>query len=653
MCLDVLSVCVCVCVHATFEAAMGGRCKWPWAVAMEDWNPQIRRFDLQFTEEVTEKDFISKNQRQTIRWWRRANLAFLTLILADLMLSFPALLLILRVGPLHSTHIIFLHSWVTTSFGAGICVTGAIFTSCSCIERLEFQVIERLIVMEATLNAIGAFSSDYYYAGRMQGFPRDDLVEASCDVSEGRLYLHLCLTAVVAHFQAPVRWRILMILNIVYVCIIAFAIAVGGSSEKQFGTTFMNVFFYIAIVISCSLSKRRLEYRERCLVLESLQEKILRVEAEFKTSQAESTNPQLERQRSRHDDNISSAIFNLASSLGDDESSSVHAEVEDVRQTQLHAMSIVADIEGWCIDFGDLLLGRDILGNGGFGVVVKGQLHEKPVAIKCPLFKGVHHGKALKLLASEVRMLRHIRHENIVHFLGSCILSSEQTVLLVEEFVPGGTLENLIRMQSLEAQELYAILLGIVTALRYLHSQMLQMIHGDLKPSNVLMDTTQRIPKLTDFGMCQTVRSFKKYKGFSSRYAAPEVILGEETQNPQASDMFSFGSLVYFVLTRRHPGSQKSSKEIIKLARDGHVVVLDWSNPSCALELHNASESCRAFNKDDRPSAFRMTDLLRSLLQDSGPSRNAFSSQEEAEEVFMDQLSSLLAKSPQERLTAL
>eukprot|EP00931_Biecheleriopsis_adriatica_P103192 TRINITY_DN7805_c0_g1_i3.p1 TRINITY_DN7805_c0_g1~~TRINITY_DN7805_c0_g1_i3.p1 ORF type:complete len:654 (+),score=97.69 TRINITY_DN7805_c0_g1_i3:176-2137(+) len=653
MCLDVLSVCVCVCVHATFEAAMGGRWKWPWAAAMEDWNPQIRRFDLQFTDEVTEKDFVSKNQRQTIRWWHRANLAFLVLILSAVLPSIPTLLLILEGTPFHAQYKIFLHASLASFFGVGICVAGAILTSCSCIERLEFKVIEWLIVIEAVLNAIGALSNDYFYAGRMQGFSKEEMVEVSSDIAEGPLYLHLCLTAVVAHFQAPLRWRILMILNIAYVCIIGFALVVGGSSEKRFLSTFMKIFCYIAIVISCSLSKRRLEYRERCLVLESLQEKILRVEAEFKTSQAGSAGPQPEKQRSRHDDTISSAIFDLASSAGDDESSSMHVKVEDMRQKQLEAMSIIADIEGWRIDFGDLSLSRDILGKGGFGVVVKGQLHEKPVAIKCPVFKGINDGKALKLLASEVRMLRHIRHENIVHFLGSCILSSEQTVLLVEEFVPGGTLENLIRMQSLEAQELYAILLGIVTALRYLHSQMLQMIHGDLKPSNVLMDTTQRIPKLTDFGMCQTVRSFKKYKGFSSRYAAPEVILGEETQNPQASDMFSFGSLVYFVLTRRHPGSQKSSKEIIKLARDGHVVVLDWSNPSCALELHNASESCRAFNKDDRPSAFRMTDLLRSLLQDSGPSRNAFSSQEEAEEVFMDQLSSLLAKSPQERLTAL
>ena len=92
------------------------------------------------------------------------------------------------------------------------------------------------------------------------------------------------------------------------------------------------------------------------------------------------------------------------------------------------------------------------------------------------------------------------------------------------------------------------VAIQILEVLHHLHGQ--GVIHGDIKPSNILI-STDGIPTLVDFGSATFVG--KQMKGFHGTlgFAAPEVLAGE-VPTP-ASDMYGFGAMLYACLTDRPP----------------------------------------------------------------------------------------------------
>ena len=147
----------------------------------------------------------------------------------------------------------------------------------------------------------------------------------------------------------------------------------------------------------------------------------------------------------------------------------------------------------------------NILGQGGFGTVYKGELHDgTKIAVK-RMESGTIGTKGLTEFKSEIAVLTKVRHRNLVSLLGYCLDGNER--LLVYEFMPQGTLSHHLfdwkeeGLRPLEWKKRLGIALDVARGVEYLHNLAHQsFIHRDLKPSNILLGDDMRA-KVSDFGL--------------------------------------------------------------------------------------------------------------------------------------------------------
>ncbi|XP_023735487.1 receptor protein kinase TMK1 [Lactuca sativa] len=214
---------------------------------------------------------------------------------------------------------------------------------------------------------------------------------------------------------------------------------------------------------------------------------------------------------------------------------------------------------------------ENILGQGGFGTVYKGELHDgTKIAVK-RMECGVITGKGLAEFQSEIAVLTKVRHRNLVALLGYCLDGNEK--LLVYEYMPQGTLSRHLfnwpeeGLNPLEWTRRLAIALDVARGVEYLHGLAQQsFIHRDLKPSNILLGDDMRA-KVGDFGL---VRLAPEGKGsIETRiagtfgYLAPEyAITGRVTTKV---DVFSFGVILMELITGRKALDESQPEESMHL----------------------------------------------------------------------------------------
>eukprot|EP00928_Gymnodinium_smaydae_P048862 TRINITY_DN3272_c0_g1_i1.p1 TRINITY_DN3272_c0_g1~~TRINITY_DN3272_c0_g1_i1.p1 ORF type:complete len:808 (-),score=101.71 TRINITY_DN3272_c0_g1_i1:87-2510(-) len=220
----------------------------------------------------------------------------------------------------------------------------------------------------------------------------------------------------------------------------------------------------------------------------------------------------------------------------------------------------------------------DVLGSGGYGSVVRGKFHGAVVAVKLPNIKA--NIKGFKQLSNELRILRHARHPHLVQCFGAVIDDKSCSFGLVLEFIHGVSL-NRFEFHSF-ANKAYAqrfkVIASVTYALSYLHSRVPVIVHGDLKPQNVLVEQRgARVhPKLLDFGLSRLLTSrVERTLGGTLRWRDFEIKHGCK---PEASaDIFSLGYLIYFTTTGKKPYADLSRGEIEECHRLRIVADLSWS----------------------------------------------------------------------------
>ncbi|XP_059638793.1 receptor kinase-like protein Xa21 [Cornus florida] len=149
----------------------------------------------------------------------------------------------------------------------------------------------------------------------------------------------------------------------------------------------------------------------------------------------------------------------------------------------------------------------NLIGIGGFGAVYKGILSDGTnVAVK---ILNLQLEEAFKSFEAECKVLRTVRHRNLVKVISTC--SNMELRALVLQYMPNGSLEKWLYSHNycLNLLQRVSIMLDVALALEYLHQGQLEpVVHCDLKPSNVLLDEDM-VAHVSDFGIAKILAENK------------------------------------------------------------------------------------------------------------------------------------------------
>ena len=240
----------------------------------------------------------------------------------------------------------------------------------------------------------------------------------------------------------------------------------------------------------------------------------------------------------------------------------------------------------------------EIIGTGASGRVARAHdpMIGRQVAIK--LFsKELAQGEARQRFLQEARVVGQLSHPSIITLHDMGIEESTQTPYLVMEFLEGQPLDRILERGSLPFPRACALVAEIAGALAAAHRK--GVIHGDVKPANVLITDDGRV-KLMDFGMA---RLASRDSGTSPllgtpAYWCPEQILGK----PQdaRSDLFSLGVVLYEMVTGQRPFDADSLQGICGRVLSSTPLPASHANPSLPASFDGVIARCLAKDPSTR-----------------------------------------------------
>jgi serine/threonine protein kinase len=207
---------------------------------------------------------------------------------------------------------------------------------------------------------------------------------------------------------------------------------------------------------------------------------------------------------------------------------------------------------------------RRLLGRGGMGEVYEAydRRHQCTVALKTVLASRCDSGRAMLRLARESKLSRRIEHPHVCRGRGTVVhedaADGGRLRVIVMDFVDGETLGRRVRDSGpIPVAEVRCIARQILLALEAIHRA--RVLHLDVKSDNVMLRAGSPSPHavLIDLGLARpmgstsdTASAARALAGTLS-YMAPEQRQSQPV-GPQA-DLFSFGVVVFEMLTGRHP----------------------------------------------------------------------------------------------------
>ncbi|MDF1661278.1 MAG: protein kinase [Planctomycetota bacterium] len=172
------------------------------------------------------------------------------------------------------------------------------------------------------------------------------------------------------------------------------------------------------------------------------------------------------------------------------------------------------------------------------------------------------------------------------------------------------------------------ILLGIAKALAYCHER--KIVHRDVKPSNIVLDSRSQKAILVDFGLIKRKADGSSSPSHSSQaitktgeilgtpaFMSPEqfVPTGSFGEVGTHSDVWSFGATLYYSLTGDSPFSKTCMVEIYKAVVSATIVPPGMENPDLPQWLDDLCMDCLQRNPLDRPDMETVVDLLEEGLE--------------------------------------
>lgn len=261
------------------------------------------------------------------------------------------------------------------------------------------------------------------------------------------------------------------------------------------------------------------------------------------------------------------------------------------------------------------------LGSGTFGTVYHGKWRGTDVAIKrindrCFAGKPSEQERMIDDFWNEAIKLADLHHPNVVAFYGVVLDGPGGSVATVTEYMVNGSLRNALQKneRNLDKRKRLLIAMDVAFGMEYLHGK--NIVHFDLKSDNLLVnlrDPHRPICKVGDLGLskvkCQTLIS-GGVRG-TLPWMAPELLNGSSSLVSDKVDVFSFGIVLWELLTGDEPYADLHYGAII-----GGIVSNTLRPPvpeSCDPEWRSMMERCWSAEPSERPSFTEIANELRSM----------------------------------------
>eukprot|EP00985_Skeletonema_marinoi_P004688 scaffold2027_cov148-Skeletonema_marinoi.AAC.17 len=220
--------------------------------------------------------------------------------------------------------------------------------------------------------------------------------------------------------------------------------------------------------------------------------------------------------------------------------------------------------------------------------------------------------KLKRQFINEMRLLSTLRHPNICTVMGNVTLGSEP--MLIMEYMQMGSLFSLLHNETvpLSGELILPILQDVTKGLRFLHNASPPVVHSDLKSANILVDSRLHA-KVADFGLSQK----KEFGAAGTPYWMAPELLRKESDNTPASDVYSFGIILFEAYTRKVPYDGEDFDDVIKQVADKSIQKRPPLPKSAPPQITSMMTECLADNPNERPIFDELDVRLKRLTVES------------------------------------
>jgi serine/threonine protein kinase len=248
----------------------------------------------------------------------------------------------------------------------------------------------------------------------------------------------------------------------------------------------------------------------------------------------------------------------------------------------------------------------DHIGRGGMADVWSARDTKLPrtVAIKTIARNLSQDLDPIRMFKQEAETIGQLEHPHILPLYE--FGEYDNQLFIVMRYVSGGSLETLINQGPLAIDDVLRLGKAVAGALDYAHSN--RVVHLDLKPSNILMDS-QGSPYLADFGLASVMGPEGRAQNPGSGtllYMAPEQLTSEVLDH--RADIYSFAIVLFHMLTGALPFDATTSLALKQLQSKENLPQLEKIGPGLAPVLTPVLRRGTSLDVNDRPQ--RVLDLM-------------------------------------------
>ena len=262
------------------------------------------------------------------------------------------------------------------------------------------------------------------------------------------------------------------------------------------------------------------------------------------------------------------------------------------------------------------------LGTGANSTIlhISRQEDGRQYALKVVPIDSAEDMKFLEQAEHEFRVAQMLDHPNLIKIF--CLekqtnwLRKVKKVQLLIEYVNGETLD---KVPALAVKKLVALFVQVAAGLVHMHRR--NVLHADLKPSNIMANSRTGQAKVIDYGLAWIKGESKGRIQGTPEYMAPETITNGFVN--EKTDIFNFGATMYRLVTFRLPPSLMPTPGGVRLNGKAYTQMLKpvvECNPLAPPALGDLIHRCLEYHSEQRPE--RMSEIqgtLDRLADELGP----------------------------------